>query len=1139
MVHYWRNIFFYQFSNLEFRRNYHKPLIVFLVIILCNILFININKSWAATQTFSYTGGQQTWTVPAGNSTITVDIMGAAGGGGGTKWGVSGGKGGRVQTTLTVTASSTLYIYIGGKGCDATLVSASGGYNGGGGTGATSNDNKQPGCGGGASDIRIGGTALSDRDVVAGGGGGASGWCPTGGGNGGGTSGSILTTSASGFSGTSGCKPTGNGTDKQLYHSNISSLGGGGTSSAGGVCGKYGSNCITYNSMTSSAGTLGVGGRGVGYSHGGGGGGGGYYGGGGSVVGGGGGGSSYTDGSLNSSITHTQGYASATGNGSLTITYNDAPTMAITASQVSDGGTSNDSSLALTFTSSEATSNFAVGDISVSGGSISNFSASSSTVYTATFTPSGSGATTIDVGAGTYTNSSSASNTAATQFNWTYDGTVPTVSHVTSTSSNGTYKASDNVNVTVTFSEAVTVSGTPQITLETGSTDRAVNYASGSGSTALVFTYTVQANDSSSDLDYKATSSLALNSGTIRDAVGNNATLTLASPGATNSISDNQAIVIDGQAPVITISSAEVSDGATSTHSSLSLTFTSSEATSNFVVGDISVSGGSLSSFSAVSSTVFTTTFTPSGAGATTIDVNANTFTDSAGNNNSASAQFNWTYVADTTAPTISSTNPADDTTDIDVDSNIILTFDESVDTESGDIVIYKSSDGSVVETIGVTDSTVTGTGTTTITINPVSDLPTFTDLYILIDSSAFDDIAGNSYAGISSASTFNFKTEQNVVFTSVIKTVNTQISAMSVNMIIKSIRMISERLIFTRFSDKNISEQKVSFDFDVNDEEVNKMLNTLSLNFGNMEGEIFEDVAVWTRGKISYGKIGQNENLLGQDIHSDGLTIGMDKKLSDNSLVGIAFNRIWQKTEIGSNEASMNTDVYNIMLYGSKKLKKDSYLDVMIGVGTLDVDLWRNVTGGENIGDRKGQQLFSSFTFTTKPNQIFLDKNKKTTNKNINDKNTKDNSNNAFSPSQIYFYSRLDLGYTFLDSYKETGVSTLNYNNQHILNATAAIGSTINKTYEYTNGIYQPFVQFEVGVNRTNNSLTEAYYTSSPATISTHSVKDHATLHTRFALGVDTELFNDWNVNTVYDYIDQSDDSYIYSLTFNLKKKF
>ena len=77
--------------------------------------------------------------------------------------------------------------------------------------------------------------------------------------------------------------------------------------------------------------------------------------------------------------------------------------MTITASQVSDGGTSNDATLSLTFTSNEATTNFAVGDISVANGAISNFATTSTTVYTATFTPTADGATTIDVAAGGYT----------------------------------------------------------------------------------------------------------------------------------------------------------------------------------------------------------------------------------------------------------------------------------------------------------------------------------------------------------------------------------------------------------------------------------------------------------------------------------------------------------------------------------------------------------------------------------------------------------------------------------------------------------------------------------------------------------------------------------------------------------------
>ena len=71
------------------------------------------------------------------------------------------------------------------------------------------------------------------------------------------------------------------------------------------------------------------------------------------------------------------------------------------------------------------------------------------------------------------------------------DATAPTVTNVTSTTSNGTYKIGDAIAATVTFSEAVTVTGTPQLTLETGSSDAVVNYSSGSGGTTLTFNYTV------------------------------------------------------------------------------------------------------------------------------------------------------------------------------------------------------------------------------------------------------------------------------------------------------------------------------------------------------------------------------------------------------------------------------------------------------------------------------------------------------------------------------------------------------------------------------------------------------------------------------------------------------------------------
>ena len=215
--------------------------------------YVTSSTTASSSQTFSYTGSMQTWTVPAGVTSVTFTADGAAGAGSSAGYG-NGGLGGRVQGTLNVTPGQVLNIYVGGAGSGAT-----GGYNGGG-SGPTSYPT-WGGGGGGATDIRIGGTALADRVLVAAGGGGAGYNCGGSTNHGGGGGG---TTGITGWQ----------------CNSQTSYVGVGATQAAGGAnLGGLG-----------TAGTLGQGGNGY-YIYGGGGGGG-YYGGGGGSYGGGGGGSS-------------------------------------------------------------------------------------------------------------------------------------------------------------------------------------------------------------------------------------------------------------------------------------------------------------------------------------------------------------------------------------------------------------------------------------------------------------------------------------------------------------------------------------------------------------------------------------------------------------------------------------------------------------------------------------------------------------------------------------------------------------------------------------------------------------------------------------------------------------------------------
>ena len=80
-------------------------------------------------------------------------------------------------------------------------------------------------------------------------------------------------------------------------------------------------------------------------------------------------------------------------------------------------------------------------------------------------------------------------------------------------------------------------------------------------------------------------------------------------------------------------------------------------------------------------------------------------------------------FAADNIAPTVSSLSPADGAEGVATTANLVITFDEAVDVESGNITIKLDSDDSTVEAIDVTSGQVTGTGTTTITIDPTADL--------------------------------------------------------------------------------------------------------------------------------------------------------------------------------------------------------------------------------------------------------------------------------------------------------------------------------------------------------------------------------------------------------------------------------
>ena len=724
--------------------------------------------------------------------------------------------------------------------------------------------------------------------------------------------------------------------------------------------------------------------------------------------------------------------------------------------------------------------------------------------------------------------------TLSTGFNLVDDSTAPTTTFSPANSATAVAVASD---ITLTFNEAVRLINNSAlddsnvdalITLKENNSsgaDIAFNATINGGKT--VITINPDSNLSSTQVVYVAIGA------TVEDAANN--AINAANVSFTTA---------DVSAPTMTITSAEVSDGASSNDSTLAMTFTSSEATSNFVVGDISVSGGALSSFNATSTTVYTATFTPSGDGAKTIDVAGGAFTDSSSNNNSAATQFNWTY--DATSPTLSSSTPADDAPGVAVDANIVLTFSKAVDVQSGNIVIKKSSDDSTVETIAVTGSKVTGTGTTSITINPATTLTLGWGYYLNIAATAFDDTSGNSYVGISDKTTLNFFTavkSNPTLKKDVIGLIGawSDISSSWVNSNIKSVQGRIDWLNRHKGSNKT-SYQGIQINFA--DTLINKIMNNtpgaalsdidafdtaasligssnatldevgdnaevkatdIAINeaarlreglIGSLNpsfGPVTGNWSVWTEGEVTIGKTDASTAASKKKSSAQAITLGFDRPIrSGNELMGFVFSAGQSDTDIGTASTSVKSNNYSLLNY-SVFNTKGAQLESVFGIGQLDFDTTRTDGSDALTGTRKANQLL--FSSTIRPQRT------------IN-----------LGSWQLSPYTKVSLANTRLNSFSESGGATaLTFNKQEIKDGALGVGFDISTLIKDRGNTIQPFAKIEYARSSSKTSAS-MHYNDEDASLYTYTTSlNKNDKNWKMKLGFDLNTKSNWDMSLIY----------------------
>ena len=293
----------------------------------------------------------------------------------------------------------------------------------------------------------------------------------------------------------------------------------------------------------------------------------------------------------------------------------------------------------ITFTLSEASTDFVEADVTVVGGTLSSFTGSG-TSYTAIFTPSADSTivASVSVASGTFSDSAGNNNVDGADSNNSASMTVDTLRpSIALSSSDSNLTAGEMATITFTLSEASTDFVEADVVVAGGT----LNGFAGSGTTYTA-TFTPLA-------DSVTAGSLSVASGVFSDSSGNTN-----NDGADGNNTAN--FIIDTVRPTIALTASESNliAGETTT-----ITFTLSEASTDFVETDIVVVGGVLSGFTG-SGTSYSATFTPSinSTTAGSVSVASGVFSDSSGNTNNDGADGNNTanFIIDTVRPTIALT---------------------------------------------------------------------------------------------------------------------------------------------------------------------------------------------------------------------------------------------------------------------------------------------------------------------------------------------------------------------------------------------------------------------------------------------------------------------------------------------------
>lgn len=312
-------------------------------------------------------------------------------------------------------------------------------------------------------------------------------------------------------------------------------------------------------------------------------------------------------------------------------------------------------------------------------------------------------------------------------------------------------------NITVLFSEAI-VRGVGAIVLKTASGTVVESFDVSSNRLAVSgVSLTI---DPTTDLAINTGYKIEFAAGNFRDNAGN--------ASAPWSAYNFTTIAPDVTAPIVTTFNPVRSETQVPTNANIVVGFNEAIARGDGMIMLKSAQGAVVETFDAAASTnlnisgtelTINPTFDLARNGTYSLEINPGAIRDLSGNSYVGSLNYSFSTVTgpapDTTGPTVVSFNPADESSGVAVDANIVVTFDEAIQRGSGPIQIKIPGFG-LLGTYDAVNTPYISISGNQLTFNPPSDLLMDMTYQVTFAQGTIKDMAGNSYLGTSS---YNFST--------------------------------------------------------------------------------------------------------------------------------------------------------------------------------------------------------------------------------------------------------------------------------------------------------------------------------------------------------------------------------------------